>query len=151
MRTVAEILEHKDLPNNILNPETLVIEALRMMRDINLSYVVVMKGEKFEGIFSERNYARNVALEGKSSATCPLSEAMDINLIDVAPWQSAEVCINLILQSKQRYLPVMESGKFKGVITIHDILRESLLAKEALFDSAISDLLDHHENSGDIY
>ena len=101
--------------------------------------------------WSRRNYARNVGLMGKSSSNCPVQDAMDINLIDVAPWQSAEVCINLILQSKQRYLPVMESGKFLGVITIHDILRESLLAKEALFDSTISDLLDHHQSSGDIY
>ena len=151
MRTVAEILSHKEIPVNIINPDALVIDALKMMRDSGLSYVVAMRGEKFEGIFSERNYARNVALMGKSSSNCPVKDAMDINLIDVAPWQSAEVCINLILQSKQRYLPVMESGKFLGVITIHDILRESLLAKEALFDSTISDLLDHHQSSGDIY
>jgi len=151
MRTVEEILSHKNTTKNIIAPDALVIDALRMMRDVNLSYLVVMQGEKFEGIFSERNYSRNVALEGKSSATCPVKEAMDINLIDVAPWQSAEVCINIILQSMQRYLPVMDGGKFKGVITIHDILRESLLAKEELFDATLAELLDRSEGHGDIY
>lgn len=141
MRTVADILEHKTVPTNIISPNALVIEALHLMKRENLSYVIAMEGADLKGIFSERNYARHVALEGKSSATCTIKEAMTKNLISVSPENTVEECIHLILDSKHRYLPVVEDGVFKGVITIHDILREALRSKEALFDSSLTDRL----------
>lgn len=141
MRTVADILATKLSPENILPPQALVIEALRMMKEQNLSYVIVMDGPDLKGIFSERNYARNVALEGKSSGNCPLKEAMTVGLVKVTPEHTVEECIQLILDNKGRYLPVLDFGKLVGVITIHDILREALRSKEALFDSSLADRL----------
>jgi CBS domain-containing protein len=141
MRTVADILANKLSPENILPPHALVIDALRMMKEQNLSYVIVMDGPDLKGIFSERNYARNVALEGKSSATCPLKDAMTVGLVKVTPEHTVEECIQLILDNKGRYLPVLDAGKLLGVITIHDILREAMRSKEALFDSSLADRL----------
>lgn len=141
MRTVADILEHKTKPNNIISPQALVIDALHLMKSENLSYVIAMDGTELKGIFSERNYARHVALEGKSSATCTIREAMTKNLVPVSPENTVEECIHMILDSRHRYLPVLEAGVFKGVITIHDILREALRSKEALFDSSLTDRL----------
>jgi CBS domain-containing protein len=100
-----------------------------------------MDGPDLKGIFSERNYARNVALEGKSSATCPLKDAMTVGLVKVTPEHTVEECIQLILDNKGRYLPVLDAGKLLGVITIHDILREAMRSKEALFDSSLADRL----------
>ena len=141
MRTVADILANKSAPNNIISPNALVLEALELMKATHLSYVIAMEGGEFRGIFSERNYARNVALEGKTSSTCPVREAMSKHLVTVTPEHTVEECIHLILEKKSRYLPVMEEGRFLGVITIHDILREALRSKEALFDSSLTDRL----------
>lgn len=148
MRTVADILANKTKPNNIIAPDALVIDALHLMKKLNLSYVIVMEGDELKGIFSERNYSRDVALEGKSSATCPVKEAMTKGLLKITPEHSVEECIQLILENKCRYLPVEENGKLLGVITIHDILREALRSKEALFDS---DLTDRLIEEGSVY
>lgn len=141
MRTVADILSSKAAPNNIISPNALVLEALELMKATNLSYVIAMEAGELKGIFSERNYARNVALEGKTSSTCPVREAMSKHLLTVTPEHTVEECIHIILEQKSRYLPVKEDGRFLGVITIHDILREALRSKEALFDSTLTDRL----------
>jgi signal-transduction protein with cAMP-binding, CBS, and nucleotidyltransferase domain len=141
MRTVADMLANKTKPNNIIAPNALVVDALHLMKQVNLSYVIVMDGDVLKGIFSERNYSRNVALEGKSSATCPVKEAMTKALVKITPEHTVEECIQLILDNKCRYLPVEENGQLLGVITIHDILREALRSKEALFDSSLTDRL----------
>lgn len=141
MRTVSDILLSKVKPTNVVAPNALVIDALQMMKAQNLSYVIVKEGNAFKGIFSERNYSRDVALEGKSSATCPVQEAMAKNPQIISPEHSVEECIQIILETGSRYLPVMNEGEFEGVVTIHDIMREALRSKEALFDSSLADRL----------
>ncbi len=148
MRTVNDILSNKSAQKNIIHPGELVYEALKMMKNMNLSYVIAMDGDELKGIFSERNYAHNVALEGKTSKTCKIREAMSRTLIPIDPETTVEECINLILDTKSRYLPVMEDGKLVGIITIHDILREALRAKEAMFDTSLADQL---MDAGGIY
>jgi CBS domain-containing protein len=135
------MLANKATPANIIAPNALVLDALKMMKTLNLSYVIVMDGDELEGIFSERNYSRNVALQGKSSATCPVQDVMTTGLTKVTTEHSVEECIQIILGSGTRYLPVMAGQELLGVITIHDILREALRSKEALFDSSLTDRL----------
>ena len=141
MRTVADVLANKTQPTNIVAPQAMVIDALKMMQTQNLSYVIVMDGDEFKGIFGERNYARQVALDGKSSSTYPVSEAMSKQLTPITPEHTVEECIELILAGKCRYLPVFQDEHLEGVITIHDILREALRSKEALFDATLADRL----------
>ena len=76
MRTVRDILNAKAKPFNQVSPETLVIDALKMLNSINLSYLVVMKGDEYQGIFSERDYSRNVILKGRHSNTTTVAEVM---------------------------------------------------------------------------
>jgi CBS domain-containing protein len=134
MRTVYDMLDRKAEPHNTIDPDALVVEALHLMDDVNLSYVVVMRDEKFMGIFSERDYSRNVALKGRSSATCPVKDAMTKDLPVVSPTDTVENCIQKILEHKTRYLPVFEESDFKGVITMHDIMRQVLSDKQLVFD-----------------
>jgi CBS domain-containing protein len=141
MRTVADILSTKTKPANVIASESLVLDALQMMKNLNLSYVIVKENGTFKGIFSERDYSRNVALEGKTSKTCLVREAMSTGLVEVCPENTVEECIHFILEYKMRYLPVFENGDLVGVVTIHDILREALRSKEALFDSSLTDRL----------
>jgi predicted transcriptional regulator len=119
------------------------------MKKENISYVAVLEGDHFKGVFSERDYSRNVALEGKSSATCPVREAMSMGMPTINTFTTVEECIQMILEYKSRYLPVIEEGKWLGVITIHDILREALRSKEALFDTYLTERLI--DEGGSIY
>ncbi|TAD84363.1 MAG: CBS domain-containing protein [Bacteroidetes bacterium] len=149
MKTVADILLTKPKPYNVIAPDALVIDALHMLKDTNLSYVIVMAGSEFCGIFSERDYSRNVALKGRSSANCLVRDAMTDDMPFAALADSVEKCIYLILDFKTRYLPVVDDGAFEGVITMHDILRIILSNKELVFDNDLAERM--LESEGKIY
>ena len=134
MRTVADILENKAPAFNTIGPDAKVIEALQMMNSVNLSYLIVMKDGTFDGIFSERDYSRNVILKGLHSDSCPVSEVMSTSLPMVDLDESVEKCMQLLNTHKTRYLLVFDNKEFKGVVTINDVLREAIANKESIFD-----------------
>lgn len=147
MKTVKEVLEKKSKSFNQISSEALVIEALQMLNSVNLSYLVVMDGEHFKGIFSERDYTRNVALKGRSSATTKVGEVMSIDLPIIGVNDSVEQCMNKIDTFKTRYLLAYEEKKFLGVITIHDLLRMVISSRSEVFDdNLVQRLLDQNEN-----
>ena len=131
---------------NNINEDALVIDALQMLNSVNLSYLVVKKGDEFKGIFCERDYSRNVILKGRSSANTQVKEVMtnDLPMVDTA--ETVEHCMNLMLSHKARYLLAYNDQQFEGVITIHDLLRQVISNKEAVFDHSMAEqLLDHEE------
>jgi predicted transcriptional regulator len=134
MRTVANILINKPPAFNFVDPDAKVIEALHIMNAVNLSYLVVFKQDTFYGIFSERDYSRNVILKGLHSDTCTVKEVMSVSLPAIAMQDTVEHCMQLLNTHKTRYLIVFEHNQFKGVITINDVLREALKSKEMVFD-----------------
>ena len=151
MRTVKNILESKQKPFNSIAPDTLVIDALNMLNSVNLSYLVVMEKDLYKGIFSEREYSRNVILRGRASNTTTVSEVMtsDVPVVDLM--DTVEHCMNTMITNKPRYLLAYDANQtFAGVITIHDLLREVLASKKNVFDTATAQLLDEDE-SGNIY
>ncbi len=134
MRSVANILMSKAPAFNFVDPDAKVIEALHIMNSVNLSYLVVYKNDTFYGIFSERDYSRNVILKGLHSDSCAVKEVMSVNLPSIAMQDTAEHCMELLNTHKTRYLIVFDDNKFKGVVTINDVLREALKSKEMVFD-----------------
>jgi len=134
MRTVANILQNKPPVFNFIQPTAKVIEALHLMNSVNLSYLVVMKGSIFHGIFSERDYSRNVILKGLHSDTCTVQEVMSTSIPIVGLQNTVEHCMEMLNTHKTRYLVVIENKDFQGVVTINDILREALANKEMVFD-----------------
>jgi len=80
MRTVNDILESKPQPFNIIASNHLVIDALHMLNSVNLSYLIVMDGDQYKGIFSERDYSRNVILKGRSSSSTTVQEVMTTDI-----------------------------------------------------------------------
>ncbi|HTB52104.1 MAG TPA: CBS domain-containing protein [Ferruginibacter sp.] len=134
MRTVSDILENKAPAFNTISPDAKVIEALQMMNSVNLSYLIVMKDNTFSGIFSERDYSRNVILKGLHSDSCPVSDVMSTSLPMVNLDESVEKCMQLLNSHKTRYLLVFDNKGFKGVVTINDVLREAIANKESVFD-----------------
>jgi len=134
MRTVANILMSKPPAFNFVEPDAKVIEALQIMNSVNLSYLVVIKEETFYGIFSERDYSRNVILKGLHSDTCAVKEVMSVSLPVIGMQDTVEQCMQLLNSHKTRYLVVFDDNNFKGVITLNDVLREALNSKEMVFD-----------------
>ena len=137
MRTVADILRKKSPVFNQIDADAKVIEGLQLMNSVNLSYLVVMKNDQFQGIFSERDYSRNVILKGLHSDTSSVKEVMSVSLPFVASTDTVENCMQLLNSHKTRYLIVFDDEVFSGVITINDVLREALASKELVFDESV--------------
>ncbi len=147
MKTVKEVLEKKSKSFNQISPGALVIEALQMLNSVNLSYLVVMEGDQFKGIFSERDYTRNVALKGRSSSTTTVAEVMSVDLPIIGLGDTVEQCMNKIDTFKTRYLLAYDNKKFVGVVTIHDLLRMVIANRNEVFDDTlVQRLLDQNEN-----
>jgi signal-transduction protein with cAMP-binding, CBS, and nucleotidyltransferase domain len=152
MRTVDDLIASKPRPENIIKPEALVIDALHLLEEVNLSYLIVMDGDAYKGVFSEKDYSRNVVLKGRSSKEAHVKEVMTTDLPVVAPGETVEHCMILMIRSKARYLVAMDEKKFMGIITIHDILREVLANREEVFDDTLAEeLIKTAEGRGRIY
>ncbi|HEV7333679.1 MAG TPA: CBS domain-containing protein [Flavisolibacter sp.] len=152
MRTVQNILDTKAKPFNQVTPETLVIDALSLLNSLNMSYLIVMSGEVYKGIFSERDYSRKVILQGRHSNTTTVEEVMSTDVPVVEPSHTVEQCMVLMEESKSRYLLVFdENEKLLGVITIHDILRQVLKDKSQVFDLDLAQRLVDEDEHGRVY
>jgi signal-transduction protein with cAMP-binding, CBS, and nucleotidyltransferase domain len=151
MRTVKDILRSKPEPINIISPDALVIEGLQLLNSVNLSYLIVKDGNDYRGIFSERDYTRNVALKGRSSRDSKISEVMTVDLPVVRLSDTVENCMNQMTIHKTRYLLAYDRNEFAGVITIHDLLRQVIANKEQVFDHAITQALLDNDEGGKIF
>jgi CBS domain-containing protein len=139
MRTVKDMISSKTKPSNIISPEETVFNALQMLNTVNLSYLIVMEGDEYKGIFCERDYSRNVILKGRTSTSTKVIEVMTADLPVVGMDDTVEHCMNLINDYKTRYLLAFDDDKrFAGVITIHDLLRQVLAAKTDVFDNSMA-------------
>lgn len=151
MLTVKQLLESKANPFNEVSTGTMVIDALRLLNTVNLSYLVVMDGDQYKGIFSERDYSRNVILKGRHSDSTKVEEVMTVDLPVVGLSQTLEQCMNLLSHHKSRYLLAFdEDERFAGVVTIHDLLRQVISNKEQVFDRNLAERLVD-EDEGRIY
>lgn len=134
MRTAADILNSKPPAFNFIDADARVIEGLQLMSSVNLSYLIVTRDNQFAGIFSERDYSRNVILKGLSSNTATIKEVMSISLPVIGIHDTVEKCMQLLNTHKTRYLVVFDEQEFKGVVTINDVLREAIANKAFVFD-----------------
>lgn len=151
MITVSDILDRKPPVTNTIEPGALIFDALMQLTSVNLSYLVVMEKDQFKGIFCERDYCRNVVLKGRSSKDTPVSEVMTTDLPTVQLDETAEQCMNSMNSYRARYLLAYDNDEFRGVITIHDLLRQVLANKEAVFDHTLAEQLIDQDEGGKIY
>ena len=149
MRTVKDILDSKPAPFNTIAPDAMVIDGLNMLNSVNLSYLIVMNKNEYLGIFSERDYSRNVVLKGRSSRTSTVAEVMTVDLPVVHLDDTVEHCMNAMNSFRTRYLLAYDDNdQFRGVITIHDLLRQVLTSKEAVFDVSVAEQLLNNDERG---
>lgn len=142
MKTVKEILENKGKEIWSVSPETTVFDALKLMADKKIGAVLVIKDDKVVGIMSERDYARKVALHGKSSVQLTVNEIMSDKVLYVDIAQSVEECLALMINKRVRHLPVFEDEKLVGFISIGDVVKAQIDEKEFVIDQLVNYIKD---------
>jgi CBS domain-containing protein len=123
MRTVRQLLEAKSAEVHSIAPDAPVIDAIRLMAERRIGALLVMEGTRLAGILSERDYARKVVLQGRSSKDTPVRDIMTAQVITVAPQDSTDRCMQLVTDSRIRHLPVLEGGQVVGVVSIGDLVK----------------------------
>lgn len=153
MKTANEVIWQKNPADNFILPDALVIEALNKLNEVNLSYLIVKdENNDVKGIFSERDYARKVFLQGRSSNVTTVKEVMSTDLPEVQGNELLETCMNLLAEQGRRYVIVKDKNNFEGVITIHDLLREVLLHGERVLNVNVAKkLIDINERPPRVY
>jgi CBS domain-containing protein len=130
MYTVRNMLYEKGGQVWSIAPQATVYEALELMADRNVGAVLVLENDKLVGIFTERDYARKVILKGKTSKTTTVGELMTTEVLYVSPDDTIENCMALMTEKRARHLPVMESGKLVGLVSIGDVVKAIITDRE---------------------
>lgn len=119
---ISSLLHAKTSALWTIAPEATVFEAIKLMADKNIGSLLVMSGGRLSGIFTERDYTRKIALQGKSSKQTQVWEIMPKEIITVTPDDSVESCMKLMTEKRVRHLPVVEGGNLVGIISIGDLV-----------------------------
>jgi CBS domain-containing protein len=122
MTTIRQILAGKPEVFSI-EPDASVLDALKRLEEKNVGALLVMKGERLVGIFSERDYARRMILHGRSSKETAVHEVMTSEVFTIPPDATAGECMVHMTDRHIRHLPVLEGGRVVGVISIGDVVR----------------------------
>ena len=123
MKTIKNIIQTKSNSIYAVTPQTSVLDALQVMMDKNISALLVMEGPELKGIFTERDYARKIILQGKASKETSIQEVMTINLETVKLNSSIEHCMKIMTERHIRHLPIVEDGIVAGMISIGDLVK----------------------------
>lgn len=123
MRNVNQILEGKGGRIIAVPQEAPVLEVIRLMAEHHIGSVLVMQGHDLVGIATERDYARKVILQGRSSADTPVAQIMSSPVVTVLPTDTAQTCMQLMTGRKIRHLPVVEDGRVLGLVSIGDLVK----------------------------
>ncbi len=124
MRNVSQILERKGGRVVTIAEDQPVLEAVRLMAEHHIGAVLVMRGDELAGIASERDYARKVVLQGRSSSDTPVATIMSSPVVCVAPSESVGDCMAIMTERHIRHLPVLEGGRILGIVSIGDLVKE---------------------------
>ncbi|MGO2488565.1 MAG: CBS domain-containing protein [Pseudomonas taetrolens] len=135
MKTAAQLPKLKDLQNQQVHsiaPDAMVMEALKIMADKNVGALAVIENTQVIGVISERDYARKVVLQGRSSVGTPVRAIMSSPVVTADSQQSVERCMEVMTDSHLRHLPVVQDGKLIGLLSIGDLVKEALVEQAQL-------------------
>lgn len=137
--TVKDLLQKKGNVVWTVSPETTLKEALQLMAAKHIGAVLVLEGGKTVGIFSERDYARQMASTRKITMVTPVKDLMTHPIFYVTPSESIEACLALMTSKRFRHLPVIDDNCLTGIISVGDIVKQIILER----DVTIKDLEDY--------
>jgi CBS domain-containing protein len=140
--TVRHILETKGNDIWTIGPDETVFEALRLMAEKQVGALLVTQNDQLIGIISERDYARKVILQGKTSRDTLVREIMSEKVITIHPSQTVHECMELMTNKRIRHLPAMVDEKILGVVSIGDVIRVIMYEQREKIKNLESKLLN---------
>ncbi|WP_322617571.1 CBS domain-containing protein [Pseudomonas sp. BIC9C] len=135
MKTAAHLLKLKVLQNqhvHSIDPDNMVLDALKVMAEKNVGALAVIENGQVVGVISERDYARKIVLQGRSSAGTPVRDIMSFPVVTVSAQQCIEHCMAIMTDSHLRHLPVVENGELIGLLSMGDLVKEATLEQAEL-------------------
>ena len=127
MKKVSDILARKGGSVMTIDAKTSVLDALKLMAEKNIGSVVITEDGEYLGLLTERDYARKVILKGKSSDETTVKEIMSTGLPHIIPGNTVETCMHIMSENNIRYLPVFNNDRLCGIISINDLVTETIL------------------------
>jgi CBS domain-containing protein len=134
MTTVRHLLDHKGAVAHTVSPDATVFDAIAKMAEKDVGSLLVMSGEELVGIITERHYARNVVLKGKTSPSTLVRDIMEKKVIVVRPEHTIEDCMALMTEKRVRHLPVLEGTKLVGIVSIGDLVKSVIGDQKFVID-----------------
>ena len=138
MKPVSELLKKREPALFHTTPDTTVFDALQVLARHEVGALMVMVDDKLVGVLSERDYTRKIALLGKNSKEVKVADIMTANVITVGPDTRTRDCMNLMSQKRIRHLPVVDSGKVVGMISIRDLMDDIIADHEQTIEQLTS-------------
>jgi len=123
MTTVKHVLDQKGHHVHFIHPDASVFDALKMMAENNIGSLVVLEGGKLVGVITERHYAREIVLKGRTSPGTLVRDIISTKVIYARPDQSVEECLAVMTARAVRHLPVLEGGRLVGIVSIGDMVK----------------------------
>ncbi len=123
MTIVKHVLDQKGQDVHFIHPDASVFDALKMMAENNIGSLVVLEDGKLVGIITERHYAREIVLKGRTSLGTLVRDIMSTKVIYARPDQSVEECMAVMTAKAVRHLPVLEGGRLVGIVSIGDMVK----------------------------
>ena len=134
MVTIRQLLDRKGGKVCSIHPDATVFDAVMKMADNDIGSLIVMDSDALVGIITERHYARNVILKGRTSPATLVGEIMERQVITVRPEQTVEECMALMTDKRVRHLPVVEGGKITGIVSIGDLVKSIIDEQKFVID-----------------
>ena len=144
MTAVADSLKSKsDNTVHAIAPGDSVLDALQRMAEKRIGALLVMEGETIVGIVTERDYARKIALLGRTSAATLVRDVMTADVMYVRPTQTSQECMALMTENRLRHLPVVDGARLVGLISIGDLVKDIISEQQCIIEQ-----LEHYITGG---
>jgi IMP dehydrogenase len=131
MTAISDIIDRKGAMVLSVDHEDSVLDAIRLMADVNIGAVLVTQGNHISGIFTERDYLQKVALDSRSSKDTKVSEVMSTPVITARPEDTVQECMEVMTNCRCRHLPVVDGEELLGIVSIGDLVKRVLDEKES--------------------
>lgn len=144
MKTLQQLIDDKKHKEVItVAPHRPVFDALVILAEYQIGALVVVENEQMVGIFSERDYAREVILKGRSSKTTEISDVMTHNVVFAKPDDSVQDAMRMMTSKNFRHLPVVDNGKVVGILSLGDLAKETIQYQQKLIEALESHIQDN--------
>lgn len=138
METVQQLLDRKGHEVCAVHPDDSVFDAIKKMADKEIGSLVVLEDEKIVGIITERHYARNVILKGKSSINIPVRDIMTTHVVCTRPDQTVDECMAIMTDQRVRHLPVVHKKQLVGLVSIGDLVKSVIADQKFTIEQLIN-------------